>query len=58
MGGDYSAIAAIGKDHRDGIFNVGGMTMANNIPEDDKIKNNPLSNANLPGGLWTHPGVC
>lgn len=26
--------------------------------EDDKIKKNPLSNANLPGGIFTHPGVC
>ena len=24
-------------------------------PQQDE---NPLSNANLPGGLFTHPGVC
>ncbi len=49
---------AISNDKRDSIYNVGGMTMANNIKEDDKFDKNPLSNANLPGGIFTHPGVC
>ena len=36
---------------------VGGAYMANNT-QDDLFKKNPLSNENLPGGLFTHPGVC
>ncbi len=50
---------AISNDKRDSIYNVGGMTMANNaIKDDDKFDKNPYSNANLPGGIFTHPGVC
>lgn len=50
---------SINNDKRDSIYNVGGMTMAhNNVKDDDKLKENPLSNTNLPGGLFTHPGVC
>ena len=32
----------------------------NNIPDDaEELKKlNPLDNANLPGGIFTHPSVC
>ena len=53
---------AFGNDNKIGATNnwydkptgqVGGAYMA-----EEPIKKNPLSNENLPGGIFTHPGVC
>lgn len=43
-----------------GLEGVGNFFMAANINEQpvEKPDENPLSNANLPGGLFTHPGIC
>lgn len=43
-----------------GLEGIGNFHMASNIEEPrlKKPEENPLSNANLPGGLFTHPGVC
>lgn len=41
---------------------TGGAYLSKNIADDDLLKlkkdDNPLSNANLPGGIFTHPNVC
>ena len=40
---------------------TGGAYLSKNIADDLlKLKkdDNPLSNANLPGGIFTHPNVC
>lgn len=56
----FDAIGAIGsqshraEDKKDIDFS-GGMYMAH---INTKIDDNPLSNKNLPGGLFTHPGMC
>lgn len=41
-----------------GLEHIGNFHMANNVETDPIKKGNPLSNENLPGGLFTHPGVC
>ena len=53
-------IGAIGQEKPQG--QVGGAYMASNINNQDfwmkKQNDNPLSNEKLPGGIFTHPGVC
>jgi hypothetical protein len=41
-----------------GLEAIGNSHMASNIDAEPIKKENPLSNANLPGGIFTHPGVC
>ena len=35
-----------------------GAYLSNNKADEELIKKNPLSNENLPGGIFTHPSVC
>jgi hypothetical protein len=41
-----------------GLESVGTFHLASNFDAEPIKKENPLSNANLPGGLFTHPGLC
>ena len=41
-----------------GLGNFGNSHMANKVETDPFKKGKHLSNENLPGGLFTHPGVC
>lgn len=50
----YEAIG--NKTHIQG-HTSGAYLAMNNNPKIKKPEENPLSNANLPGGLFTHPGV-
>lgn len=50
---------AIGnKTHIQGHTSGAYLAINNDHQKIKKPEGNPLSNANLPGGLFTHPGVC